>query len=136
LLNWSGPREAHVGDRFALALTMNAAGRLKSVPMQVAFDPSALEVVSVTEGGFFKAGDAPSAFFHRIDASMGQVSLGASKAGDEGATGRGEIATIVFRARTPRPKTEVRVLSVAAMSSAGTSASIAVPAPYAVSIVK
>jgi general secretion pathway protein D len=135
-LNWSGPREAHVGDRFALSLTMNAASRLKSVPMQVAFDPSALEVVSVSEGGFFKAGDAPSAFVHRVDASMGQVSLGASKAGDEGATGRGEIATIIFRARTPRPKTEVRVLSVAAMSSAGTSANIAVPAPYAVSIIK
>ena len=104
--------------------------------MQIAFDPSALEVVSVAEGGFFKSGGAPTAFANRVDAPMGKILLGVSAAVAEGASGQGDLATITFRARTPRPRTEVRVLSVAAMLPAGTSANVAVPAPYSVSLVK
>ena len=54
----------------------------------------------------------------------------------DGATGRGELATITFRARSPRPRSEVRVLSVAAVSPSGISANVAVPGPFAISIAK
>ena len=135
-LAWSGPREARVGEQFKLALVMKTASALKSVPMQLAFDPSALEVVSITEGDFFKAGNSRSNFVQNVNAPEGRISVGASRSDPQGATGQGELATITFRARTPRPRSEVRVLSVAAMSPSGTAANITVPAPFAVSIAK
>ncbi|HVY07907.1 MAG TPA: cohesin domain-containing protein [Burkholderiales bacterium] len=136
LLDWNGPRQAKVGEEFRLALVMNAASPLKNVPMQLEFDPSALEVVSISEGGFFKSGKGRSAFVNHVDASGGRISVGVSGGDAAGATGQGELASIVFRARTPRPQSEVRVLSVAAMAPTGTSASVAVPTPYTVSIGK
>ena len=135
-LTWNGPREAKVGDQFKLVLAMKSGSALKSVPMQLAFDPSALEVVSITEGDFFRAGNGRSAFANHVDAPEGRISVGASRSGDQGATGQGELATITFRARTARPRSEVRVLSVAAVSLSGTSANVTVPGPYAVSITK
>jgi general secretion pathway protein D len=135
-LTWSGPRETKVGDQFKLALMMKSASPLKSVPMQLAFDPSALEVVSVTEGDFFRLGNNRSNFANHVDAPEGRISVGVSRSGEQGATGQGELAIITFRARTARPRSEVRVLSVAAMSPAGTSANVAVPGAFAVSIGK
>jgi len=135
-LNWSGPPQARVGDLFQLALVMKAASALKSVPMQLAFDPAALEVVSVAEGGFFKLGNGRSSFAHHVDGAQGRISVGVTRSDQEGATGRGELATITFRARSPRPRSEVRVLSVAAVSPSGISANVAVPGPFAISIAK
>ena len=125
-----------MGEQFKLALVMKAGSALKSVPMQLAFDPSALEVVSIAEGDFFRTGDGRSAFVNHVDAPEGRISVGVSRSDQEGAKGQGELATITFRARTSRPRSEVRVLSVAAMSPAGTTANVAVPGPYAVSIAK
>jgi general secretion pathway protein D len=135
-LTWSGPHETRVGDQFKLALVMKAGSPLKSVPMQLAFDPSALEVVSVTEGDFFKLGNGRSNFANHVDAPEGRISVGVSRSDKEGATGQGELATVTFRARTPRPRSEVRVLSVAAVSPSGTSVNVAVPGSFSVSIVK
>ncbi len=135
-LSWSGPSETRVGDQFKLALMMKSGSALKSVPMQLAFDPSALEVVSVTEGDFFRLGNGRSAFANHVNAPEGRISVGVSRSDQEGAKGQGELATITFRARTPRPRSEVRVLSVAAVSPLGTSANVTVPGAYAVSIAK
>ena len=135
-LTWSGPAATRVGDQFRLALMMKSGSALKSVPMQLAFDPSALEVVSITEGDFFRLGNGRSAFANHVNAPEGRISVGVSRSDAEGAKGQGELATITFRARTPRPRSEVRVLSVAAVSPAGTSANVLVPAAYAVSIAK
>ena len=135
-LTWSGIHETRVGDQFKLALVMNSGSALKSVPMQLAFDPGALEVVSVTEGDFFRPGNGRSNFVHHVDAPGGRISVGSSRSDKEGATGQGELAIITFRARTPKPRSEVRVLSVAAISPAGTSANVAVPGPFTVSIAK
>ena len=135
-LAWSGGRETRVGEQFKLALVMKSGGALKSVPMQLAFDPGALEVVSITEGDFFRIGSGSSIFIQHVDAAQGRISIGVSRSGPEGATGQGELATITFRARTSRPRSEVRVLSVAALSPSGTSANVAVPEAFAVSIAK
>ena len=115
---------------------MKSGSPLKSVPMQLEFDPGALEVVSVIEGEFFKAGNGRSAFANHVDAPRGRISVGGSRSGPDGATGQGELATITFRTRTPRPRTEVRVLSVAAVSPMGIPANVAVPGAYAISIEK
>jgi general secretion pathway protein D len=135
-LTWSGPRETRVGEQFRLTLVMMSGSALKSVPLQLAFDPSALEVVSVTEGDFFKRGNSRSNFANHVDAPGGRISVGSSRSDKEGAMGQGELATITFRARVSRPRSEVRVLSVAALSPSGTSANVAVPGPFAVSIMK
>jgi len=92
--------------------------------------------VSVAEGGFFKLGNGRSSFAHHVDGAQGRISVGVTRSDQEGATGRGELATITFRARSPRPRSEVRVLSVAAVSPSGISANVAVPGPFAISIAK
>jgi len=63
----------------------------------------------ITEGDFFRLGNAAAAFANHVDAPEGRISVGVSRSARKGATGRGELATITFRARTARPRSEVRV---------------------------
>jgi len=66
---------------------MKSGSALKSVPCKLAFDPSALEVVSITEGDFFRLGNGRSAFANHVDAPEGRISVGVSRSGDRARPG-------------------------------------------------
>ena len=135
-LAWNGPQQAKVGEQFKVALTLKANRPLRSVPLQLGFDPAILEVVEVTEGGFFKQGDAKSSFANNIDAVGGRIFIGASRSDNEGSTGEVELVTVTFRAKAPQPKAELRVLAVTAVAPSGAAANVTIPSPLIVSIGK
>jgi len=130
----SGPAAAKVGDRFRISVNMRADSPVHSMPMQISFDPALLKVEEVAEGGFFRQGGAKSSFAHRVDASGGRITLGASRSDDSGASGEAQVATIVFRAQAPKPKAEIRMDSVTAITPDGAAASVVLPAPFGISI--
>ena len=135
-LSWNGPQQAKVGETFKVALTMKASNALRSVPLQLGYDPATLDVVEVTEGGFFKQGNAKSSFANNVDAKSGRIFVGASRSDNEGSTGDAELVTVTFRAKAAQPKTELRVLAVTAVAPSGSAANVSIPSPLIVSIGK
>jgi len=134
-LSWDGPQQAvKVGDRFQVALRIKADSPLRSVPLQLGFDPDALEVVDIAEGDFFKQGGAKSNFADNVDIADGRIAVGASRSGEAGASGEGKLLTVTFRAKAPQPQTAVRVVAVTAVGLAG-NADVTVPAPFTMAVV-
>jgi len=130
----SGPAAAKVGDRFRLSVNMRSDSPVHSMPVQISFDPALLKVEEVAEGGFFRQGGAKSSFAHRVDAGGGRITLGASRSDNSGASGEAPVATIVFRAQAPKPKAEIRMDSVTAITPDGAAASVVLPPPFGISI--
>lgn len=135
-LAWNGPQQARVGEPFRVALMVKASSPLRSVPVQLGFDPATFEVVEITEGGFFKQGNAKSSFASNIDAAGGRIIVGVSRSDNEGSTGEAELVTVTFRAKAPHPKAELRVLAVTAVAPSGAVANVTIPGPLIVSIGK
>lgn len=115
---------------------VKASSPLRSVPVQLGFDPATLEVVEVTEGGFFKQGNAKSSFASNIDTAGGRIFVGVSRSDNEGSTGEAELVAVTFRAKAPQPKAELRVLAVTAVAPSGAAANVTIPGPLIVSIGK
>lgn len=69
---WQGPSKAKVGETVSLQLFMQSPETLSGLAYAVAFDPRAIEVVSVNEGDLLKQG-GPTTFNQRIDKGVGQI---------------------------------------------------------------
>jgi general secretion pathway protein D len=88
VLSWVGPAAAvKVGDEFDVELKARTEGPLKGVTAQLRFDPALIEVLSVSDGGFFaRVGDA-AVFTPRIDANAGIVFATLGAQGSESTPG-------------------------------------------------
>ena len=92
----------HSGDIFTVDIRTQAAIDLAGWQFDVAFDPSILEAIEVSEGEFLKI-DGGSSFFQagRIDNASGKITgLNAARLGDRGATGSGAILHVKFKAKS------------------------------------
>ena len=97
-LGFQGPAEVSLGDSFDVEVLVDAQGReLSDAPYHLLFDPAVLEVVSVSEGGFFRSAGVQSVFLPSI--SPGRVLIGHSMIGRGGApSGSGSLALLRVRA--------------------------------------
>ena len=88
---------ARAGEEVTVRLIADSAIPVSHLPEALRFDPEALEVVRVEGGDFLGAGGEAQVL---SDYSRpGELLLGASRLGERpGVTGRGVVATIVFRA--------------------------------------
>lgn len=78
-LLWTGPQDVKRGDEFQLAISVDTDGTLRSLPMQIGFDPAILRVVKVEEGEFFRQNGGQTSFTHNVDVEKGRVFVGASR---------------------------------------------------------
>lgn len=132
-LTWQGPKQTKVGEQFKLALRMKADGGVRSLPFQIGFDPSVLQVLEVSEGGYFKKNDAKTSMSSNIDANAGKVFVSIVRSGVDGAKGEDDVAVLTMRALAAKP-TEVKLLSASPIVLGEKTINPVPPAPFAINI--
>jgi general secretion pathway protein D len=93
---WKGPAQGKVGEVLALELDLDSADALRTVPLQLAFNPSQFEVVSVKEGEFFSKG-GKTTFNQVIDKQSGRISVGVGSDNVAGVKGGGSLLTVELK---------------------------------------
>ena len=98
---FSKPR-IHTGDTFTLDISAETVTDLAGWQFDIAFDPAALEAISVSEGDFLKM-DGGSTFFQSgsIDNAAGKIGgLSAARLSGGGASGTGTLLQVRFKAKS------------------------------------
>ena len=91
-----------VGQTFTTDLVVSGAQNLFSVPVQLQYDPSKLELVNVSNGSFLSQGDQAVALVHRDDPATGVMRVTASRPPNSGGvSGQGPVFTLTFVAKAP-----------------------------------
>lgn len=127
-LQLQGPASIKSGDTFSVQILMQSDQAVTGLPMALAYDIRALQVVTVSEGDFFKQGGAKTSFNSRLEPS-GRILMTSTRIGDGGATNLANLATITFKALVPTSVTSVEVVSNTPIGVAGKSLVAAPAAP-------
>jgi len=91
---------AEKGKTFAVNLQISGAKNVYSVPVQISYDPSKLQLVNVSDGNFLSQDGQAVALVHREDDTTGSVQITASRPpGSGGVSGSGTVATLTFEAK-------------------------------------
>lgn len=126
-MRWQGPSRLRKGDTVAIQLVLQSEQPVVSLPVSVAFDPKALQILSVSEGNLFKRSGGKSSFAHRVDPA-GQVVLTSTTAAEGGVSGSGVVATFNLRVLSSSPPETT--LGVTAAAPVGLqSAALELPPP-------
>ena len=92
----------HLGDTFTLDIRAENVFDLAGWQFDIAFDPSILEALDVSEGDFLKT-DGGSTFFQsgRIDNAAGKITgLIAGRISEGGVSGSGSVLQVRFKAKS------------------------------------
>ncbi|MCL2591314.1 MAG: cohesin domain-containing protein [Betaproteobacteria bacterium] len=134
IASWVGPAEVKQGGQFKLLLKVKSDGALRVLPLQAAFDPSVLQVVAISEGGFFKQDDGSSSFSSNVDAAAGKFFISASRTATIGAQGEGVVAEVTLRALSPAAKTDVQLLTAEPVSDGGKAPVALLPPAFSIAV--
>jgi general secretion pathway protein D len=106
-----------VGSTFQVAIMLNGARDVYSVPLQVQFNPSVLELVNVDAGDLLSRDGQAVSIVHR-DEGNGLVTISTSRPPNvAGVNGQGSIATLTFKA-TAAGDSNLALVKVGARNSA------------------
>ena len=87
-----------IGDTTTIGLVIEDAKDLYSLPVLISFNPSAVMVEEIRQGGFLSGGNQPVALVQRVDKERGQAIISASRPPNTGGvSGTGTILGIVLR---------------------------------------
>ena len=98
------PTLVHLGDTFTLDIRAESVPDMAGWQFDIAFDPTALEAIDVSEGNFLKT-DGGNTFFQggSIDNAAGKIAgLSAIRLSTQGVTGTGTVLQVTFKAKLPR----------------------------------
>lgn len=133
-LEWQSPATAKVGEEFKVALRIQSGTVLRSMPLQIGFDPKVLKVLEVKEGEFFKQNGAKTITNSNIDQSGGRVFAGISATEDGGASGEAGLMVVTFRSLAPAETTEIRLVSATPVAADKSAVVPKLPAPLSVNV--
>lgn len=122
-LSWQGPGKAKPGQPVRLTLQLSSEHALRATPLQLAYVPGQLEVLSVREGDYFER-EGKGSFSHVVDAASGRVSVGLGSGNGAGVKGQGRLLQIEVRLQPGAPEAE---LSLIALTPVGSSQAIGRP---------
>jgi general secretion pathway protein D len=89
------------GSTFAVSVILSGAQNIFSVPLQVNYDPKALQVVNVSNGGLLSQDGQAVALVKRDDGN-GVLQINASRPpGAVGVNGNGVVVTLTLQAKAP-----------------------------------
>jgi len=121
---WNGPAKARIGQPVTLELDIDSVDAIKTMPLQLGFNPADFEVLSIKEGDFFgKSGK--SSFNQAMDGQSGRISAGGGTDNAAGAKGKGTILLIELK---PLQATEAASISVIGLTPIGGARPAARPA--------
>ena len=92
----------HAGDTFTLDLNIENIHNLAGWQFDIAFDPTMLEAVEVSEGDFLNP-EGGATFFQEgsIDNATGKITkFSSARLSEEGVSGRGALLSVTFTAKT------------------------------------
>lgn len=115
---WVGPPQVKSGETFTAVLELNADQPFRGVPVQFGYPKERLELLDVEEGDLFKQGGAQTSFTKTIDAINGRGSAGVLRTAATGATGKGNVLALRFKALSAGPA-ELTLLSMQPVGLAG-----------------
>jgi hypothetical protein len=113
---WEGPQQVRVGSNFSVALRLVSDQPVWATPMQVRFDPSVLESVTVRPGKYYGP-EASRGFNYRVS-SDGSIFVGASNPG-AAFSPEMELLILTFRPIKPAAAAELSIASLALEGPAG-----------------
>lgn len=88
------------GATFTVNVVVSGVQNAYSVPLQVSYDPKALQVVNVSNGPFLSQDGQLVTLVKRDDDSSGTLQINASRPpGSSGVSGQGTVVTLTFRAK-------------------------------------
>jgi len=128
-LVWSGATQVVAGTSVQQQLILSAQQPLSGAALVLGYDPSALQLVNVAEGTALNADGVQTSFSQRVDASIGQIFINATRAvgAPQGASSQGALVTLTLMALKPTASTQLRVLSITPTGFGG--AAISLPTP-------
>ncbi|MFZ0704262.1 MAG: cohesin domain-containing protein [Candidatus Korobacteraceae bacterium] len=89
-----------IGSTFTVNVSVAGAQNVNSVPLQITYNPSVLQLLNVSNGTLLEQDGQPVALVHRDDAMAGIVQLTASRPpGAAGVSGSGNVFTLTFQAK-------------------------------------
>lgn len=97
VLKWFGPSSAKVGDTIEVQLKLTSGTALRGMPMQLAFDADKLQLMGVTEAGYFKRDGAATSFTQSGDGRDGLVGVGIMRNSASGSRGSSEVLNLRFK---------------------------------------
>jgi general secretion pathway protein D len=88
------------GATFTVNVMLSGGQNVYSVPLQLNYDPSQLQVINVSNGGFLSQDGQPVALVHRDDPSTGTLQITSTRPpGSGGVSGQGAVVTLTFQAK-------------------------------------
>ena len=89
-----------IGSTFTVNVSVAGAQNVNSVPLQITYNPSVLQLLNVSNGPLLEQDGQPVALVHRDDSMAGIVQLTASRPpGAPGVSGTGSVFTLTFQAK-------------------------------------
>jgi general secretion pathway protein D len=88
------------GSKFTVNVMMSGGQNVYSVPVQLNYDPNALQLDDVSNGGFLSQDGQLVTVVHREDTQTGTMQITASRPpGAGGVSGQGAVVTLTFTAK-------------------------------------
>jgi general secretion pathway protein D len=88
------------GATFTVNVLISGAQNVYSVPLQLNYDPSKLQLVNVSNGGFLAQDGQAVALVHREDEATGTLQITATRPPNSGGvSGQGSVVTLTFMAK-------------------------------------
>ena len=98
VITFGGPQQVETGKEFTMAVDVKGVEQLYSAPLFIQYDPSVLELISVSEGAFLKQDDHATVFSSSPNRTTGQVIVGYKQGtGGKGASGSGTLFNLNFK---------------------------------------
>jgi general secretion pathway protein D len=110
-LIWEGPAAAKVGEPVVLYMMMDSAEPLRAASLQLAYNPVELEIVSLSDAGYFGKGDK-TVFSKSIDSSSGRASVALKASEDAPVKGGGRVLALTVKPLEPSVGTTISVISM------------------------
>ena len=120
-----GPASVKVGEIVRMSVELDSAVGLRGLPLQLSFDKDVLSLLTVEEGGFFSQNGEKTSFTQAIQAADGVARAGVLRNGAIGASGKGSVYTLQFKAL----KAGLATVAVTGVNAIGLGDGVTLPAP-------
>ena len=112
IMSWQGPASIKAGTEFDVELKARSDSPLKGVSVQLRYDPTLMEVLSVADGGFFGKVGGAAVFTPRIDAGLGVVFATMGASGTASTPGDGALLRLRAKLRRADAPTNLMLSTV------------------------